>query len=194
MGAILDKITEFIKEMLQGWVMDNLSTMFTDVNGKVGTIAGEVGRTPSSWNSGVFSMIENLSENVMIPIAGMIISAILCYELITMVMDKNNMHEVGSEFFFRYLIKACIAVLLLSYTFDITMAIFDVGNHIVTRAGGIISGSTNIDVVDTLQTMFESQLETMEIGELIGLRLSPLRMSVFMSTAALICRVFCVRD
>ena len=169
MGAILDKITEFIKEMLQGWVMDNLSTMFTDVNGKVGTIAGEVGRTPSSWNSGVFSMIENLSENVMIPIAGMIISAILCYELITMVMDKNNMHEVGSEFFFRYLIKACIAVLLLSYTFDITMAIFDVGNHIVTRAGGIISGSTNIDVADTLQTMFESQLETMEIGELIGL-------------------------
>ena len=90
MGAILDKITEFIKEILQGWVMDNLTTMFTDVNDKVGTIAGEVGRTPSSWNSGVFSMIENLSENVMIPIAGMIISAILCYELITMVMDKNN--------------------------------------------------------------------------------------------------------
>ena len=83
MGAILDKITEFIKEILQGWVMDNLTTMFTDVNDKVGTIAGEVGRTPSSWNSGVFSMIENLSENVMIPIAGMIISAILCYELIT---------------------------------------------------------------------------------------------------------------
>ena len=96
-------------------------------------------------------MIENLSENVMIPIAGMIISAILCYELITMVMDKNNMHEVGSEFFFRYLIKACIAVLLLSYTFDITMAIFDVGNHIVTRAGGIVSGSTTIDVTDTLK-------------------------------------------
>ena len=169
MGAILDKITEFIKEILQGWVMDNLTTMFTDVNDKVGTIAGEVGRTPSSWNSGVFSMIENLSENVMIPIAGMIISAILCYELITMVMDKNNMHEVGSEFFFRYLIKACIAVLLLSYTFDITMAIFDVGNHIVTRAGGIVSGSTTIDVTDTLKTMFDSQIDTMGIGELIGL-------------------------
>lgn len=167
MGAILDKITEFIKEMLQGWVMDNLSTMFTDVNDKVGTIAGEVGKTPSTWNSGIFSMVENLSENVMIPIAGMIISAILCYELITMVMDKNNMHEVGSEFFFRYLIKACIAVLLLSYTFDITMAIFDVGNHIVTRAGGIVSGSTNIDVTDTLKTMFDNQIDTMGIGELI---------------------------
>ena len=133
MGAIIDKITEFIKEMLQGWVLDNLSTMFTDVNDKVGTIAGEVGRTPSSWNSGIFSMIQSLSENVMVPIAGLIISAILCYELITMVMDKNNMHEIGSEFFFRYLVKACVAVLLVSYTFDITMAIFDVGNHIVTR-------------------------------------------------------------
>ena len=163
MGAIIDKITEFIKEMLQGWVLDNLETMFTDVNTKVGTIAGEVGQTPSSWNSGVFSMIENLSENVMVPIAGMIISAILCYELITMVMDKNNMHEIGSEFFFRYLVKACVAVLLLSYTFDITMAIFDVGNHIVTRAAGVITGSTTLDVAATLQSMFSSQLSTIWI-------------------------------
>ena len=100
MGSIIDKITEFIKEMLQGWVLDNLETMFTDVNTKVGTIAGEVGQTPSSWNSGIFSLIENLSESVMVAIARMIISAILCYELITMVMDKNNMHEVGSELFF----------------------------------------------------------------------------------------------
>ena len=113
MGAIIDKITEFIKEMLQGWVLDNLETMFTDVNTKVGTIAGEVGQTPSSWNAGVFSMIDNLSDTVMVPIAGMIISAVLCYELNTMVMDKNNMHEMGSEFFFRYLVKACIAVLLV---------------------------------------------------------------------------------
>lgn len=189
MGAILDRITEFIKEMLQGWVMDNLSTMFTDVNDKVGTIAGEVGKTPSTWNSGIFSMVENLSENVMIPIAGMIISAILCYELITMVMDKNNMHEVGSEFFFRYLIKACIAVLLLSYTFDITMAIFDVGNHIVTRAGGIVSGSTNIDVTDTLKTMFDNQIDTMGIGELIGLGIETMIVSLCMKIISLLITV-----
>ena len=189
MGSIIDKITEFIKEMLQGWVLDNLETMLTDVNTKVGSIAGEVGQTPSSWNAGIFSMIRNLSDNVMIPIAGMIISAILCYELITMVMDKNNMHEVGSEFFFRYLIKACIAVLLLSYTFDITMAIFDVGNHIVTRAGGIISGSTNIDVADTLQTMFESQLETMEIGELIGLGIETMIVSLCMKIMSVLITV-----
>ena len=160
MGSIIDKITEFIKEMLQGWVLDNLETMFTDVNTKVGTIAGEVGQTPSSWNAGIFSMIDNLSDTVMVPIAGMIISAILCYELITMVMDKNNMHEMGSEFFFRYLVKACIAVLLVSYTSDITMAIFDVGNHIVTSAAGVITGSTTLDVTSTLQSMFNSQLST----------------------------------
>ena len=101
MGSIIEKITEFIKEMLQGWVLDNLETMFTDVNTKVGTIAGEVGQTPSSWNAGIFSMIDNLSDTVMVPIAGMIISAILCYELITMVMDKNNMHEFDTSLFFR---------------------------------------------------------------------------------------------
>lgn len=189
MGAIIDKITEFIKEMLQGWVLDNLETMFTDVNTKVGTIATEVGKTPSSWNSGVFSMIENLSENVMIPIAGMIISAILCYELISMVMDKNNMHEIGSEFFFRYLVKACVAVLLVSYTFDITMAIFDVGNHIVTRASGIITGSTSIDVTTTLQSMFNSQLSTMGIGELIGLGIETMIVSLCMKIISLLITV-----
>ena len=125
----------------------------------------------------------------MIPIAGMIISAILCYELITMVMDKNNMHEVGSEFFFRYLIKACIAVLLLSYTFDITMAIFDVGNHIVTRAGGIVSGSTTIDVTDTLKTMFDSQIDTMGIGELIGLGIETMIVSLCMKIISLLITV-----
>lgn len=189
MGAIIDKITEFIKEMLQGWVLDNLSTMFTDVNTKVGEIAGEVGQTPSAWNGSIFSMIRNLSENVMIPIAGLIISAILCYELITMVMDKNNMHEVGSEFFFRYLVKACIAVMLLSKTFDITMAVFDVGNHIVTNAAGVISGSTSIDVTSTLTTMFNNQLSTMGIGELIGLGIETMIVSLCMKIMSVLITV-----
>ena len=189
MGAIIDKITEFIKEMLQGWVLDNLGTMFTDVNDKVGTIAGEVGQTPSTWNGSIFSMIRSLSENVMIPIAGLIISAILCYELITMVMDKNNMHEVGSEFFFRYLVKACVAVMLLSKTFDITMAIFDVGNHIVTSAAASISGSTSLDVEATLTTMFNSQLSTMGIGELIGLGIETMIVSLCMKIMSVLITV-----
>lgn len=170
-------------------MLDNLETMFTDVNTKVGSIAGEVGQTPSSWNAGIFSMIRNFSDNVMIPIAGMIISAILCYELITMVMDKNNMHEMGSEFFFRYLIKACVAVMLLSKTFDITMAIFDVGNHIVTSASGVITGSTSLDVSSTLQTMFNDQLSTMGIGELIGLGIETMIVSLCMKIMSVLITV-----
>ena len=189
MGGIIDRITEFIKDMLQGWVLSNLGTMFTDVNDKVGTIAGEVGQTPSAWNSGIFSMIRSLSENVMIPIAGLIISAILCYELITMVMDKNNMHEVGSGFFFRYLVKACIAVMLLSKTFDITMAIFDVGNHIVTNAAGTISGSTSIDVSAALANMFNNQLSTMGIGELIGIGIETMIVSLCMKIMSVLITV-----
>lgn len=134
-------------------------------------------------------MIQSLSENVMVPIAGMIISAILCYELITMVMDKNNMHEIGSEFFFRYLVKACIAVLFVSYTFDITMAIFDVGNHIVTKAAGVITGNASIDVTATLQTMFNTQLSTMGIGELIGLGIETMIVSLCMKIMSVLITV-----
>ena len=105
MGGIIDKITDFIKEMLQGWVLSNLDTMFSDVNDKVGTIAGEVSKTPSTWNSGIFSMIRTLSENVVVPIAGMIISFVLIYELITMVIDKNNMHDFDTSLFFRFLLS-----------------------------------------------------------------------------------------
>ena len=116
MNGIIDKITEFITEMLQGWVLSNLETMFTDVNDKVGTIAGEVAKTPSTWNSSIFNMIQTLSTNVILPIAGMIISFVLVYELITMVMDKNNMHEFDTSLFFRFLGKAFVAVWLLSNT------------------------------------------------------------------------------
>ena len=134
-------------------------------------------------------MIENLSETVMIPIAGMIISAVLCYELVTMVMDKNNMHDMGSEFFFRYLVKACIAVLLVSYTFDITMAVFDVGNHIVTNAAGIISGSTNLDVETSLTAIFNSQIDVMGIGELIGLGIETMIVSLCMKIMSVLITV-----
>ena len=189
MGGIVDLITDFIKDILTSWVTSNLTNMFNDVNDKVGQVAVEVGKTPSTWNSSIFTMVRNISDTVMVPIAGMIISAILCYELITMVMDKNNMHEMGSEFFFRYLVKACIAVLLVSYTSDITMAIFDVGNHIVTSAAGVITGSTTLDVTSTLQSMFNSQLSTMEIGELIGLGIETMIVSLCMKIISLLITV-----
>ena len=165
MGGIVDLITEFIKDMLTSWVTSNLTNMFNDVNDKVGQVAVEVGKTPSTWNSSIFTMVRNISDTVMVPIAGMIISAILCYELITMIMDKNNMHDFDTSLFIRYLGKACIAVVLLSKTFDITMAIFDVGNHIVINAAGAINATATIDVEATLLSMFTNQLSGMSMGD-----------------------------
>ena len=189
MGGIIDKITEFIKEMLQGWVLTNLETMFTDVNDKVGTIAGEVSKTPSTWNSGIFGMVKNLSENVIVPIAGMIISFVLIYELINMVIDKNNMHDFDTSLFFRFLFKACIAVSLLSQTFDIVMAVFDVGSHVVTKAAATITGSTSLDVQSTLITMFNRQVKDMEIGELIGLGMETMVISLCMKIMSVLITV-----
>ena len=189
MGGIIDKITEFIKEMLQGWVLTNLETMFTDVNTKVGTIAGEVGKTPSTWNSDIFNMVKALSDDVMIPIAGMIISFVLVYELISMVIDKNNMHEFNTAIFICFFMKACIAVLLLSKTFDIVMAVFDVGNHIVHSSAITITGETDINVAEKLQTLFGEQLEDMGIGELLGLGMETMLVSMCMKIISVLITV-----
>ena len=189
MGALMDRVTEFIKEMFQGWVLTNLDNMFTDVNEKVGTIAGEVGKTPSGWNTGIFSMIQGLSDTVIVPIAGMIITAVLCYELISMVMEKNNMGDVDAGVLFKYLFKACIAVLLLSRTSDLVMGAFDLGSHAVGAAAGAISGSTSIDVASTLQSMFSSSLSTMEIGELIGLGMETMIVSLCMKVMSVLITV-----
>lgn len=169
MGGITEKITEFIKDLLTGWITSNLDTMFTDVNTKVETIAAEVGKTPQNWNSGIFSMIKNLSDNVIVPIAGMIITFVLCYELISMIMEKNNMHDTDTFMFFKYIFKMWVAVYLVTHTFDIAMAIFDVANHVVSNAGGMITGSASIDVTEALKTLLETQIEDMGIGELLGL-------------------------
>ena len=134
-------------------------------------------------------MIRTLSENVVAPIAGMIISFVLIYELITMVIDKNNMHDFDTSLFFRFLFKACIAVMLLSKTFDIVMAVFDVGSHVVAQAASSISGSTSLDVQATLTTMFNSQIDTMGIGELIGLGLETMVISLCMKIMSVLITV-----
>jgi hypothetical protein len=189
MDGIVEKITEFIKELLQGWVLTNLSTMFTDVNDKVGTIAGEVSKTPSTWNPSIFNMIKNLSDNVMIPIAGMIISFVLVYELISMVIDKNNLHDFNTAIFLRFFMKACIAVMILSKTFDIVMAVFDVGASIVSSAASTITGSTSLDVSSTLQTMYNEQVSTMEIGDLLELGLETMVISLAMKIMSVLITV-----
>ena len=117
MQSILDAINEWIKEILIGTINGNLSTMFGDVNEKVGTIAVEVGQTPQGWNASIFSMIQTLSENVIIPLAGLVITYVLCVELISMVTEKNNMHDVDTSMFFKWVFKAFVAVYLaVSYT------------------------------------------------------------------------------
>jgi hypothetical protein len=189
MNGIIEKITELIKELLRGWVLTNLETMFTDVNDKVGTIAGEVGTTPSAWNSGIFNMVRTLSEDVMIPIAGLIISYVLIYELITMVIDKNNMHDFNTSIFITFLMKACIAVMLLSKTFDIVMAVFDVGSSMVNSAASSINGSTSLDVTGTLQNMFANSFQTMEIGELLGLGMETMIVSLCMKIMSVLITV-----
>ena len=189
MEGIIEKLTDFIKEILKGWVEANLTAMFTDVNTKVGTIAGEVSKTPGTWNSSIFRMVEGLSESVIIPIADMIITFVLCYELISMVTDKNNMHEFDTSLFFRYLFKAAIAVWILGNTFDITMAVFDVAATAVRRAGDYITGSTSLEVEDALKHMFETNIDSMGVGELIGLGLETMIVSFGMKIMSVLITV-----
>ena len=170
MFDLFEQIKEAIKEILIGFVESNLTTMFNDVNEKTATIATEVGQTPQGWNSGIFNMIQNLSESVVIPIAGLIITFVLCYELITAITEKNNMHDVDTFIFFKYVFKAFVAVYLLSHTFDITMAVFDVAQTVVNHAGGLITDNTSIDITTTIASM-QTEMESMELGGLVQLTL-----------------------
>ena len=165
-SQIFDAIEEWMRELLTGMITSNLDTMFTDVNQKTGEIATQVGQTPQGWNANIFSMIQTLSENVIVPIAGLVITYVLCYELISMVTEKNNMHDVDTSMFFKWVFKAFVAVYLVTHTFDITMAVFDMAQHVVSGAAGVIGGSTEIDVAAALASM-QSGLDAMEIPELL---------------------------
>ncbi|MBQ4572217.1 MAG: hypothetical protein IJA80_02940 [Clostridia bacterium] len=179
MDSIFDKITQAINDFLISIIESNLSTMFDDVNQKVGTIANEVGKTPQQWNSSVFSIIQNLSENVIVPIAGLIITFVLCYELISMIMEKNNMHDVDTFMFFKYFFKACVAVVIVTNTFDIIMAVFDVGQHIVQNSSSVIASNTHIDISSALTDIHDT-LEAMGTGELFALMLETALVSLCM--------------
>lgn len=181
-------IEEWLRELLSGFVSSNLTTMFTDVNDKTGTIAAEVGQTPQGWNTGIFNMIQSLSETVIVPIAGMIITFVLCYELISMIIEKNNMHDMDTWMFFKWFFKAFVAVFLVTNTFHIVMAIFDVGQSIVTSAAGVIHGSTAIDISATITDM-EAEMETMGIGELLALTLETVLISLCMKIISILITV-----
>ena len=176
---ILDIIKDWIKEILRECIMGNLDGMFDQINNEVGEVAANVGTTPAAWNAGVFSMIRNLSDNVVVPIAGMIITFVLCYELISMLMEKNNFHDFETYAIYKWVLKAFIAVYLVTHTFDITMAIFELAQNVVQQSAGIITGTTSLDFATVIGDV-SAQLEAMELGELFGLLVETMLLKITM--------------
>ena len=166
---LFGKIEEFFKDIIIDIIKDNLSAMLIDINEKVGTVAGEVGKTPSSWNSEVFTFIKSINTNVVLPIAAIILTAILCMELIQVVMNKNSMHDIDTFDFFKYIIKMWIAVWLVSHAFEFSMAVFDVAQEMVGKAAGVVGNSANI-TSENFDAMVDA-LKTKELGILIGIAL-----------------------
>ena len=165
MFGIFDKIEEFFKELLLGGIQANLESMFLDINDKVGAVATDVGKTPMGWNGDVFTFIKSINDSVIIPIAGLIITAVLCIELINMVMQKNNMHDTDTFEFFKYIIKMWIAVWLVSHAFEFSMAVFDVAQHVVNKAAGVINTSATVSG-DQIVAMMDT-LKEKGLGELV---------------------------
>lgn len=169
MDSILQSIEDWFRELLVSGIMSNLTNTFDTVNAQVGQIATEVGQTPANFSPAVYNMIRNLSENVIMPIAGLILTFIACYELIQLVIGHNNLANFETWIFWKWIFKTFVAVTLITNTMNITMAVFDVAQHVVSQAGGLIGGTTAIDG-STLATM-QSNLEAMDIGPLLSILL-----------------------
>ena len=178
MQSILEQITDWLKSMIISGIMGNLSGMFDSVNQQVGQIAGDVGTTPANFSPAVFSMIRNISESVILPIAGMVLTFIACYELIQMLIEHNNLANFETWTFFKWVFKTFLVVTLISNTFNITMAVFDVAQQVISRSGGLISGSTSVS--DATLTAMQATLEGMDLGPLLGLYLQTFVVQVTM--------------
>lgn len=177
MDYVLEQITDWLRNILVQACMNNLSGIFDAVNAQVGQIASEVGTSPASFSPGIFSMIRNISETVIMPVAGIILTFIACYELIQLIIEHNNLANFETWIFFKWVFKTFIAVTLISNTFNITMAVFDVAQHVVNASGGLI-GNTSID--GSAVAGMQGQIEEMELGLLLGLFLQTLIIRVLM--------------
>lgn len=178
MGFLTDWLTDWLKELLIEGIMGNLAGLFDTVNSRVGEIAVQVGTTPSAWNAGVFSLIRQLSETVILPIAGLILTFVATYELIQLIVEKNNLHDLDYWIFFKWIFKTACAILILSNTFNIVMAVFDVSQSVIANAAGLVQGST--DITPSMLDNLEATLEAMELGSLLGLWLQSLLIHVTM--------------
>ena len=169
MDKVLDSLVEWLKEILVGGIVNNLSGMFDSVNSQVGEIAGQVGATPRAWNGAIYNMIRTFSDNVILPIAGVILAFVMTMELIQMISDKNNMHgDVDTWMFFKWIFKTACAVLIVTNTWNIVMGVFDVGQSVVNSAAGVIVSDASIDI-NTVVVDLEERLMAMDLGPLFGL-------------------------
>ena len=168
MNFIWDKITDWLRELLVSGIISNLSGLFDNINSQVGDVATTVGTTPQAWNASIFNMIHSLSENVVVPVAGIILTIVMCLELINLLIERNNMHEIDTFVFFKWIIKTFCAVLLVSNIWNIVMGVFDVAQQLVNESAGVIIGTAALDV-DTIVNDMEARLMTMDIGPLFGL-------------------------
>ena len=168
MDALLNALTDWLKEMLVGGIMSNLTGMFDSVNQQVGDIATQVGQTPQGWNGSIFSMIQNLSNSIMVPIAGVILAIVMTMELIQMITDKNNLHDVDTWMIFKWVFKSAVAIIIVSNTWNIVMGVFDMAQNVVAQAAGIIGSDASIDI-SSVMTDMESRLMDMDLGPLFGL-------------------------
>ena len=165
---VTDWINDWIRELLINAIKANLSGLFDTVNERVGSIAAQVGMTPAAWNGGIYNMIYNLSQTVMLPIAGVILAFVMTLELIKLITEKNNMHDVDTWMFYKWIFKTACAVLIVTNTWNIIMGVFDVAQSIVNSAAGVISGGTDLDSAAMIADL-ETQLEAMDTGALLGL-------------------------
>ena len=168
MDFIWNKVTEWLKGILIGGIMGNLQGLFDNVNQQVSGIAGQVGTTPQAWNSGVYSMIRSLSDNVILPIAGVILAIVMTMELLQLVLEKNNLQSFETWIFFKWIFKTFCAILIVTNTWDIIMGIFDAAQSVVRSAAGIVRADTDIDLVQVIGDL-EVRLQEMELGALLGL-------------------------
>ncbi|HIR78179.1 MAG TPA: hypothetical protein IAD38_04145 [Candidatus Egerieenecus merdigallinarum] len=185
MNFIWEKITEWLKGLLVGGIMSNLTGLFDSINGQVSEIAATVGATPQGWNGGVFSMVKNLSETVVVPIAGVILTFVMCVELIQMVVDRNSMHDFETFTLFKWAFKTFCSVLIVTNTWNIVMGVFEIAQSVVNRASGLIVADTSLDL-GTVVTDMEARLMEMEVGPLFGLWFQSMLMGM-VSWALTIC-------
>ena len=184
MDFLSDWITDWLKGLLIDGIMGNLEGLFDSVNTKVGEIAVQVGTSPAAWNAGVFSLIRQLSETVILPIAGLILTFVATYELIQMLIDRNNLNDIDYWIFFKWMFKTAAAILILSNTFNIVMAVFDVSQSVIANAAGLVQGSTDVSA-DMLLNL-EATLDTMELGPLLGLFMQTMLISVAMPIMSIV--------